>query len=64
MSFGWVSIMGTVGASISPYIKLATANATMFVMGIMAGVMVFLVRFLKETKGKTIRMRILEREQL
>ena len=56
--------MGTVGASISPYIKLATANATMFVMGIMAGVMVFLVRFLKETKGKTIRMRILEREQL
>jgi hypothetical protein len=58
LSYGWVSITGTIGASLSPYIKLAAANATMFVMGILSGAMVFLVKFLKETKGKPIRMRI------
>lgn len=61
LSYGYVSVTGTVGASLSPYIKLATADATMFVMGILSGAMVFLVRLLKETKGKTIRMRIKER---
>jgi hypothetical protein len=54
-----VSIIGTVGASISPYIRLATANFAMFVMAILAFVMSMLVRSLSETKGRTIRTRIL-----
>lgn len=58
LSYGWISIAGTVGASISPYIRLATANLTMFVMAILAGLMSFLTQSLNETKGKTIRTRI------
>jgi len=46
LSYGWVSIIGTVGASISPYIRLATANFAMFVMAILAFVMAMLVRSL------------------
>ena len=39
LSYGWVSIIGTVGASISPYIRLATANLTMFIIAILAFLM-------------------------
>lgn len=46
LSYGWVSIVGTVGASISPYIRLATANFAMFVMAIMSFCMALLVRSL------------------
>ena len=59
LSYGWVSIIGTVGASISPYIRLATANLTMFIIAILAFLMSLLIRSLAETKGKTIRTRIL-----
>lgn len=59
LSYGWISIAGTIGASISPYIRLVTANMTMFIMSILAVVMSFLVRTLNETKGKAIRTRIL-----
>jgi hypothetical protein len=59
LSYGWISIAGTVGASISPYIRLATANMTMFVMAGLSALMAFLVRTLNETKGKAIRTRIL-----
>jgi len=58
LSYGWTSIVGTIGASISPYIRLATANMTMFVMALLSVLNVFLVRTLSETKGKTIRIRI------
>jgi len=50
--------MGTIGASISPYIRLATANLTMFVMALLSVLNVFLVRTLSETKGKAIPIRI------
>lgn len=61
LSYGWVSITGTIGASLSPYIRLFTANLTMFIMGVMAGLMIIVVRPLQETKGKAIRIRIKER---
>lgn len=61
ISYGWISVVGTIGASVSPYIKLAAANLTMFLMGALAFVMVFVVRTMKETKGTTIRTRIIER---
>ena len=47
LSYGWVSVTGTIGASLSPYIKLATANTTMFLMALLSGGMVFLARLLK-----------------
>jgi hypothetical protein len=47
LSYGWVSVIGCIGATISPYIRLATANMTMFVMAILCAVTVFLVRMLE-----------------
>jgi hypothetical protein len=32
VSFGWVSIVGNIGATISPFIRLATAQFTLFLM--------------------------------
>jgi MFS family permease len=61
LSYGWISVAGTVGASISPYIRLATANLTMFIMAILSVAMAFFTQSLNETKGKAIRTRILER---
>lgn len=61
LSYGWVSVIGTVGATISPYIRLTTANKTMFVIALLCGASVLLVRTLEETKGKPIRTRIKER---
>ena len=55
-------MVGTIGASISPYIRLATANLAMFLMAAINVVMIVLTRTLSETKGKTIRTRIKERE--
>jgi uncharacterized membrane protein (DUF106 family) len=63
LSYGWVSVIGTVGATIAPYIRLATANITMFIIAILCGIIVLLVRLLEETKGKAIRTRIQEREE-
>lgn len=34
LSFGYVSALGTVGASAAPYIRLFTAKLSMFVMGL------------------------------
>lgn len=61
ISYGWVSIIGTLGATISPYIRLATANLSMFVIAILCFFAIMLVRIPEETKGKSIRARILER---
>jgi MFS family permease len=47
LSYGWVSVIGTVGACIAPYIRLATANMTMFIIAILCGVTIFLVRLLE-----------------
>ena len=47
LSFAWVSIIGTIGASISPFIRLVTAKMTMFVVAILALLVVFMIRFLK-----------------
>lgn len=47
LSYGWISIVGTVGASISPYIRLVTADMTMFLMAVMSALMIILVGKLK-----------------
>lgn len=47
LSYAWVSVIGTVGATISPYIRLATANMTMFTIAILCAATVFLVRMLE-----------------
>jgi hypothetical protein len=46
VSFGWVSIVGTVGASISPFIRLATAQFTLFLMAALSLISFFLIQFL------------------
>ena len=43
LSFGWVSAAGTVGASSAPYIRLLTANSTMFLMSLLCIVSILLV---------------------
>jgi hypothetical protein len=43
LSYGWTSIVGTVGASISPYVRLITADLTMFVMALLGIFNIFLV---------------------
>jgi hypothetical protein len=47
LSFGWISTAGTIGASIAPYIRLATANLTMFVMSFASLGIIIAVRTLK-----------------
>lgn len=32
VSFGWINIVGTIGATLSPFIRLATAEITLFIM--------------------------------
>ena len=61
LSFGWISAMGTVGAVTAPFIRLLTADATMFFMSILSIVGILMVKGLKETKGKEIRQGIEER---
>jgi hypothetical protein len=63
VSFGWVSIVGNIGATISPFIRLATAQFTLFLMAVLNVGSFFLVSRLKETKGLEIRFRISEREK-
>ena len=55
LSFGWISAMGTVGAVSAPFIRLVTADTTMFVMSALSFFSIFLLTLLPETKGKTIR---------
>ena len=43
LSFGWVSAVGTVGAIISPFIRLATAKFTMFLMSVLCIAGIFLL---------------------
>lgn len=54
LSFGWVSAVGTVGAFSAPYIRLLTADATMFIMSLMCFGGIFLTQGLRETKGEKI----------
>lgn len=61
LAFGWVSAIGTVGAFSSPFIRLLTANATMFVMTILCVVSLFLIQDLSETKDKRAVQEIQER---
>lgn len=44
LAFGWVSAIGTVGAVSAPFIRLLTANATMFIMSGLCIVCFFVVR--------------------
>lgn len=55
--------MGNIGATISPFIRLATAQFTLFLMAGLNIGSFFLVTRLKETKGLEIRFRIEEREK-
>lgn len=51
ITFGWVSGVGTIGAFSAPFIRLVTANTTMFFMSGLCVVSVLLVIRLRETKG-------------
>lgn len=51
LSFAWVSTVGTIGAMISPFIRLVTAKTTMFLICLLSLTAALLVRLLKETKG-------------
>lgn len=52
LTFGWVSAVGTVGAFASPFIRLLTANASMFFMASLCLVGLFLLKGMKETKDQ------------
>jgi hypothetical protein len=54
VSFGWINIVGTLGATISPFIRLATAEITLFLMAVLNIGNFFLIQKLHETKGKQI----------
>lgn len=58
VSFGWINIVGTLGATIAPFIRLATAELTFFLMGALNLINFVLIGKLNETKGKSIRFRI------
>lgn len=47
LAFGWVSAMGTVGAFSSPFIRLLTADATMFFMSGLCIVSFFVISGLR-----------------
>ena len=47
LSFGWISAMGTTGAVVAPYIRLATADTTYFVMCGLSILAIFLISKLK-----------------
>lgn len=53
-----MSIAGTTGAIISPFIRLATAKFTMFLMTIVSLVGAGFLSLLSETKGKPMKIRI------
>lgn len=44
LTFGWVSAIGTVGAFTSPFIRLLTANASMFFMATLCILALFLIK--------------------
>jgi len=52
LTFGWVSAVGTVGAFAAPFIRLLTADLTMFFMSVLCIVAVFMIRGMKETKDQ------------
>lgn len=64
IAYGYMSAVGTLAASASPYIKLAAKDSSMIVMSAMSFVAVGHVWCLKETKGNPTQMRIKEREKL
>lgn len=47
LSYGWVSVVGCVGATVSPYIRLATANLTMFLIAVLCAVTLYFVSLLE-----------------
>lgn len=44
LSYGWVSVIGTLGAVAAPYIRLVTANMTMFVIAILCVLTILALR--------------------
>lgn len=47
VSFGWINIVGTIGATLSPFIRLATAEITLFLMAFLNVGNFFLIQRLK-----------------
>ena len=47
LSFGWTSIIGTLGATLSPFIRLSSASYTMFLMFILNLISFLMIQFLK-----------------
>jgi hypothetical protein len=52
LAFGWTSTVGSIGAFSAPFIRLLTADATMFFMSGLCIACVFVVNGLRETKGE------------
>lgn len=61
IAFGYMSAMGTLAASASPYIKLAAKDSSMIVMSALSFVAVGHVSCLRETKGCSTQLRVKER---
>lgn len=58
-----MSAVGTLAATLSPYIRLAAKEKSMILMSGMSFLAAGHVFCLRETKGTPTRLRILEREQ-
>ena len=52
LSFGWISAVGTVGAVSAPFIRLLTADATVFFLSVLSVVGMLMIKGLGETQGK------------
>lgn len=63
IAYAYVSTIGTLGASASPYIKLATKNFSMIIMTIICVVSGLHVLFLPETKNNPTQLHIKEEER-
>ena len=62
LAFGWISTAGSIGAFTAPFIRLLTADATMFFMAGLCVMSFFLVGGLRETKGEKPVHEIFERQ--
>lgn len=62
IALGYLGAIGAVAASASPYVRLANKAASVAIMATMSFVAAGHVLCLRETKGRPLRQRILERE--